>query len=165
MSQGVLDESIVISLAATAHLDDAPGESLPGRGRAGLVGNGAAGCFYGLPGGLERRPQELGSLVIKSGICKQWNYRHGQPPKYSSMVKRNDLGLRGIALPAHVCAQLGSLDSGVGFNSEQPRPGAAPITIGAIEDFGRFQACLFHVLRIGFGEVLSINTLWRVSVT
>jgi hypothetical protein len=75
------------------------------------------------------------------------------------MVKRSGRCLYGIAPPAHVSAQLCGLDSGVGFDPEQPGPGTAPIASGANKDFARFQSCMDHVLTIGFGEVLSINTL------
>jgi hypothetical protein len=75
--------------------------------------------------------------------------------------ERHALRLNGIALPAHVCAQLGPPDSGVGFDAEQPRLGAAPLANGANDHFGKFGGCQWHVLTIGAGEVLSSNLSYR----
>jgi hypothetical protein len=58
--------------------------------------------------------------------------------KAKSSRKRKDLGLHGIAPPAHVGAQFGPLDSGVRFDPEQPRFGAAAVAIGANKYFALF---------------------------
>ena len=79
--------------------------------------------------------------------------------------KRHALRLDGIALSAHESVQFGPLDSGVGLDTEQPRLGAAPLAIGANEDFTLFGGCPWHVLTIGAHEVVSSNTFIAPQIT
>jgi len=106
-------------------------------------------------------------IHIKAGIRKKRDDRHRGPLASRAIFSgnRHALGLNGIALPAHVCAQFGPRDSGVGFNPEQPRLGAAPLAIGTNDDMAQFGGCQWHVLTIRANEVVSSNTFIAPQVT
>jgi hypothetical protein len=144
----------VVPFAAPTHLDNPPGEHVTGRGRGPVAGVAAAGCPDRLPCGVERGAGEASSRH-QSRHLQQTERPTWVPLDRAVSRERHALGLNGIALPAHVCAQFSPLDRGMGFDTEQPHLGAALLAIGAGDDFALFGGCPWHVFTIGESEAVS----------